>query len=78
MLLIVVMLNFNLLDLLILSGLIVSLPLGFCLTRFCSVSLAAGSGWHGEKKAELVYWGCNQHWPQRGGMQGLPPSENFT
>ena len=73
MLFIVVTLNFNLLHLLIVSGLIVSLPLEFCL-----VSLAAGSGWDGEKKAELVYWGCNQHWPQRGGMQGLPPSENFT
>ena len=48
MLFIAVTLNFNLLDLLTVSGLIVCLPLGFFL-----VSLAAGSGWDGEKKAEL-------------------------
>lgn len=60
MLFIAVTLNFNLLDLLTVSGLIVCLPLGFFL-----VSLAAGSGWDGEKKAELLYWGCSQllHWP---------------
>ena len=49
MLFIVVTLNFNLLHLLIVSGLIVSLPLEFCL-----VSLAAGSGWGEEGGAGLL------------------------
>lgn len=52
MLFIVVTLNFNLLGLLTVSGLIVSLPLGFCL-----VSLAAGSGWDGETRRQSCFIG---------------------